>query len=270
MSWPTTADGLWYIFDGQVLVPVDPSTGASVIMLRPQGGIAQGVGAIATGPPGAAATFQTGAIPFTELAASDPTPASITVTQVSPGVYALSGALHAGAAGANGTTSIDLTTISGTAVAGEIIKVNTGATGFSFDYEAVAERYVPASISTTNTSGTTACCTVAIPARNRDYRVFVTGYNVVTQSGGSDVRVDLVARLNSTSGNIVARCPGIGGTERLQFSSTPPAGSADSFDKVTAGNAANIYIRVEQQSGANTYTTSTSTAAFAVWAMPVG
>jgi hypothetical protein len=65
------------------------------------------------------------------------------------------------------------------------------------------------------------------------------------------------------------RCQGLGGTERLTLTDAPPAGSVTGFNKVTAGNAATIHFRAEQQGGANTYTTSNSEAVFVVDIMPV-
>lgn len=273
MSWPTTVYNgeEWYIFDGITLIPVTPGAGAAILLLRPQGGMGINIPAIATGDPGDPALFEEGPIAFTELDHDDPTAAGLTVTQVSPGLFALSGALHAGAPGQDGTTSLDVDTIAGSKVAGKIIKLNSGLTGFDYAYEAVGERYLPASINNTAAGNpNSTLTTISIPARNRDYRLLVTGAQNVVQNGGSNVVVDLVARLNNeTSGNIVARCHGIGGTERLTFASAPAAGSNDAFDKVTAGNAANVYIRTEQQSGSNSYTTSGSTGRFAAWAIDV-
>ena len=234
MSWPTTSDGLWYIFDGQVLIPVSPETGAPILMLRPQGGMGVGIPAIADGEPGPAATFQEGPVTFTELAHDDPTPASLSVTQVSPGVYALSGALHKGGPGEDGTSAIDMDSIGGTPTADQLIKVNGTADGFDYAFEKVAERYVPATINNTTAGNTTSTlATIPIPNKHFAYRIIVQGQTIVTQNGGSNVVVNLRARLNDqTGGNIIAETPGLGGTERLSFSSVPPAGVADSFDKV--------------------------------------
>lgn len=277
MSWPTTADGQYYLFDGQVQIPIDPSTGVAHLILRPQGGIGVGIPPVADGAPGLPATFQEGAVDFTELAWDDPTQASLTVTQISldPPVYALSGALHSGPPGEDGTTSIDLGSIGGTPVAGQTIKVNGSATGFDFTDMRVADRCIPASISNTaagNASST--LCPIVIPSRNYDRRLLVAGHTIYTQNGGSNVVVDFVARLNNqSSGNVIARCqglgPGTGGMERLTFSSASPPGSADGFNKVPAGSGATVYIRTEQQSGSNSYTTSNSTTLAEVWAFPV-
>jgi hypothetical protein len=276
LSWPTTTynGAEYWMFDGITLVPVDPTTGVAILMLKPSGAsIASGIPAIAKGEDGDPAEFQEGPLDsFTELDYDDPTPASLEIVKVSPGLYTLSGALHAGAPGEDGSTAIDVETIDGDAVAGKLIKLNSELDGFEFAYEAIGECYRPASINNTSSGNTNnTLCAISVPAQNRAWRPLVVGSQNVVQSGGSDVVVDLVARLNNESaGNIVARCHGIGGTERLTFASCPAAGSNDSFDKVSAGDAATIYIRVEKQGGTNSFTTSSSTARFQVWAIPVG
>lgn len=271
MSWPTTTDGQYYKFEGEVLIPVDPARGAANLILRPQGGIGVGIPAIEDGAPGAAATFQEGAVAFTELDYDDPTAAGLTVTEVSPGVYALSGQLHAGAPGDDGTTSIDVESISGTAVAGKLIKLSSGLTSFEFAYEKVASRHLPATLNNTSSGNSASTLgVVSVSARNNDWRPLVIAQTIVTQDGGSDIIVDLLARLNGESGgNIVAKCHGVGGTERLTICSASPAGSADTYDKVNAGDAATIHLRAEKRSGTNSFTTSNSTTLFEVWAIPV-
>lgn len=277
MSWPTTTfRGVdYWMYDGITLVPIDPTTGAAYILLKPaNGAITDGIPPIADGADGVPPALDS-VIDVTELAYDDPTAASGELTLISPGpppVYGMSLALHAGAPGDDTVTSIDMGSIAGTATASKIIKVNATADGFDYAYEAVGERYIPATINNTSAGNpTSTLATVSIPARNRDYRPLVSGYTVVTQSGGSDVVTDLIVRLNNeTGGNIVGRCPGVTSTERLMLASGPAAGSADSFDKVTAGNAATFYFRTERQSGTNTYTTSSSTTRFCVWAMPIG
>lgn len=275
MSWPTTADGLWYLFEGQILMPVDPSTGMAQLILRPQGGIGVGIPPVANGDDGVPPELQA-TVAFTELAYDDPTAASMSWTLVSPGpppVYALTAALHAGAPGADGTTSIDLDSIGGTAAAGELIKVNAGADGFDYTFEKVGDRYVPATInSTAQGNANSTLATVSVTARNFDWRPEVFGYTVVTKTGAGSAVVDLVARLNTEgSGNLVGYCSGTNVTtaERLFLVPCPPAGSNDAFDKVLAGNAATLYLRTEQQSGADSYTTSNTTTRFCVRVCPV-
>lgn len=271
-TWPKTADGLWYIAECQALIPVGPETGVAQILLRPKGGIGIGFTAIEQGEPGAAATIQEGPITFTELAYDDPTAGGLTVTEISPGVYAFSGQLHKGAPGDDGVTGIDLETITGTPLAGKLIRVNSALDGFDFGYERIPFRISPGSISNTSSSNPQSTLTSFSVSSNTvhfDWRPMVVGCQPVIQSGGSDVIVDLVARLNGeTDGDIVAFCPGMGGSERLIFSPGPPTGSSDSLDKVTANAAATVHVRTEQRTGANSYTTSNSLASFTLWGIP--
>lgn len=271
MSWPTTTDGQYYKFEGEILLPVDPARGAANLILRPQGGIGVGIPPIEDGAPGAAAVFQEGAVAFTELDYDDPTEAGLTVVEVSPGVYALSGQLHAGAPGADGTTAIDADSVSGTKVAGKLIKLNSGLDGFDYAYEAAPTWHPAATLNNTSSGNATSTLgVVSVSGRNRDWRPLVVAQTIVTQDGGSDVIVDLLARLNGESaGNVVAKCHGIGGTERLTICSTPAAGVADTYNKVNAGDSATIHLRAEKRSGTNSFTTSNSTTLFGVWAIPI-
>lgn len=281
MAWPivTFNDAEYYKGEGVTLIPVDPTTGVAIFMIKRDGGIASGVVGIEQGDPGVHAEIDS-TINFTALDPDDPTEDSASWTELTPGsgstpqVSRLNLALHKGEPGDDGSTSIDLDTIDGTAAAGKIIKANSDADGFDWAFEKVGGRFIPASADSVANSGSgddnSTLTTIGIPAQNTDCRVMPVGYTIVTYNGGTDVRVDLVARLNGeTGGNIVGRCQGIGGTERLMLAPISPAGSADTFDKVSAGNAATVYIRTEKQGGANGYTTSKSTTLLGVWVIPV-
>lgn len=280
MSWPTTADGQYYHFEGIVDIPVDPTTGVAVLLLRPQGGSAgEGVPAIEDGAPGVHAELSE-EINFTELAHDDPTPASASFTTLTPpttstpGVYKLNLALHGGEPGDDGTTSIDVDSVDGTAAAGKMIRVNSAVDGFEYTSEGIVDRWIPTTINNTATGNpSSTLATVSIPSNTYDFdwRPIVHAQTIVTPDG-SNVSVDLVARLNGeTGGNIVGRCFGIGGVkERLTITSAPPPGSAAGYDKVLANAAATIYLRTERQTGSNTYTTSASTTLFSVQVMRVG
>ncbi|AHI61310.1 hypothetical protein SEA_RIALTO_19 [Mycobacterium phage Rialto] len=275
MSWPLNPAGTHYLFEGIVEIPVDPTAGAAILQLRPQGGIGVGVPAIEKGEPGVPATFDT-TVNLTELDPDDPTPAEASFTEITPpststpGVYRLNLALHAGAKGADGEAVWDPTDVDPSPVAGQVPVVNSTADGFVLAAQRVGDRYVPASISNTasgNANSTLA--QVSIPAQPFDWRPRVQGYTVVTGEG-ADVRVDLVARLNGeTGGNVIGRCPGVAQSERLILVAGPAAGSSDGFDRVTAGTPATIYFRCERQAGSVTYTTSASTSMFSVEVLPL-
>lgn len=275
MTWPTTSDGQFYVFEGRVLMPIDPATNVAQILLRPQGGLGVGIPAIAQGDPGITPTIDT-TINFTELAYNDATPASASWTETSPDVYKLNLTVHEGDPGASGTnaTIIGASDLTGTPAYKKIITVNSGANGFDYSVQKVGDRFIPASISNTSSGNPlSTLCSVAVPAQSFDWRPHVEGQCVITGTG-ADVKVDLIARLNNeTSGNIVGRAlaGGIGGINppTHHLVTGPPAGSADAYDKVTAGNAATIYLRAERQTGADTFTTSNSTTSFYVRVCPI-
>ncbi|AWH14419.1 minor tail protein [Mycobacterium phage TChen] len=275
MSWPTTPDGNYYRFEGLIDIPVDPETGATILYLRPQGGMGVGIPAIAQGPAGQPAVIDTEPIQPVELEADDPTPLTWSWTELTPpsesgpGVYRLNPMVRKGPKGDDGEAVWDPTDVSENPVAGQIPVVNDEATGFVLEAQKVTEVFFPASIN--NTSSGNANSTIAmveIPSRPFARRVRPVGYTVVTGEG-TDVRVDLVARLNGeTGGNVVGRCPGIAQTERLTLIPGKPTGSSGPYDTIAAGASAIVYIRCERQAGTVTYTTSASTSNFSVEVIP--
>jgi hypothetical protein len=251
----------------------DPSSNMFFACAAPSAGFSSGMGnfpALVQGDPGPAPTIE--GVDFTVLTFGDPTPDIADLFLVAPAtdltgpVYRLNLALHLGPPGADGTTSIDLASITGTPLAGKLIQVNATADGFEFISPKVGDRYIPASLSSTSSGNANSTIgAVSIPPQNFDWRPEVVGQTIVTPTG-ANIRTDLLARLNGeTNGNIVGHAFGISGvTERLTLSSAPPPGSADSYDKVLAGQGATVHLRVERQSGTDTYTTAASTSLFGV------
>lgn len=280
--WPivTVAGKDYYQVQTLTRIEVDPEGQVYYLIGTPQGG-AGSVGPLVQGDPGKHTEFQE-TVDFTALAWDDPTPASASVIEVTPGsdtvsqVVKLAVALHEGEPGADGVTSISLASITGTAAYKKIPQVNSAATGFEYTSQKAGDVYRPASIVNTpsGNSGFT-LCSVGVAAQPFDWRPQVSGYTVVTEDGGNNVRVDLLARLQvgatsaETSGNIVGRCPGVASTERLVFSEGVPPGSADGYDRVPSGSAATVYMRCERQSGTNWFTTSAATTRFSVRVQPV-
>jgi hypothetical protein len=274
MSWPLNAAGTHYLFEGDIQIPVSPETGAAIIMLRPSGGMGVGIPAIANGDPGVHAQLD-GTVNLTELAPTDPTAASASFTTITPpttttpGVYRLNLALHKGTPGADGDTVLDPTDFGG-GTPGQILVVNSASDGFDLAAQKIPEVFFPGTVNNTasgNANSTLAI--VPIPSRPYARRVRPVGYTVVTGEG-TDVRVDLIARLNDESGgNIVGRCPGIAQTERLIMVAGKVAGAADSFDQIAAGATGAVYFRCERQAGSVTYTTSASASRFSVETLPL-
>lgn len=280
MAWPiVTFNGAqYYQAEGTTLVPVDPSTGVAVILLKENGGVSDGFSAIEQGPPGVHAELD-GTVNVTELEPGDPTAASGTFTTLTPpvgttpGLYRLNLSIHKGAKGDDGASVWDPTDLDPTPTVGYIPAVNSALDSFDLVAQKIPEVFYPGTIN--NVASGNANFTMAqinIPSRPWARRVRAVGFTVITGEG-DDVRVNLLARLNGESGgNIVGRCIGITRTERLTMSPGKPIESgtvADTYDQIAAGDTAILYIRTERQAGTTTYTASASSSQFSAEVLPL-
>lgn len=273
-DWPLSPDGQYRQAEAKLLLPVDPS-GVAMIMVKPDGGaIGVGVTAVEKGDPGVHAELDT-AINFNALEPGDPTPdsASFSVlvppTTTTPGKWKLNLALHKGAKGDDGNTVLEPTDF-GTPASGQILQVKSDLSAFELVAQRIPEVCYPGAVANTPSGNPNyTLCPIPIPARPYARRLRPVGHTVVTGEA-ADVRVDLIARLNSeTGGNIVGRCHGIAQTERLQFSPGKAAGLADGYDTIAANAAATVYIRCERQAGTSTFVTSATTSLFSVEVLPL-
>jgi hypothetical protein len=278
-----TEDSNYYIWQGQVRVAksFDPATQSAVILLGPEGGIAN-IPALVKGDPGQPATINS-TINLTALAYDDPTTDSATFTLTTPATnstppeYTLNLALHKGSPGATGSSSIlSASDITGTGPDGySLVKTTVGGVGkVTFAAPRVGGQYWPNTLS--NTSGTdgqnrTLASVTVSPAPAFDYRLRVSGQCII--GGTANTRVDLIARISdATSGDIVGRGFGLPGaiTDRVSLSSGPPAGSASTVGKISANTGVTVYLRAEQQaSTTEAYTTAAATTSFMVEVVPV-
>lgn len=281
MAWSTTTiDGVDYLVvdvaSFRIPLEWDPSSNMFIAVAEPAGGIGS-FPALVQGDPGLPPTFDTPTLH--PLAYGDSTPDAVTFTLVTPAttttgpVYHAEFWLHTGAPGADGTmTILDATDLTGTPTAKQILVVNSTADGMVFQAQKVGDRYIPATINSAPTGNAPyLLCQVSVPAQDFDWRPEVEGYCIITGTA-SDVQVDLICRLNNaSSGNEVGRAaglPGINPPTHVLFSGPPP-GSADSFDKISAGSAATIYLRAERQNGTGSFSTSATTTRFKVRVQPV-
>lgn len=277
-----TEDDTFFIWTGDVRIPktYDPTTKSAIILLGPEGGVAN-IPALVKGDPGQPATFDT-AINFTALAYDDPTADSASLTVLTPGtestapVYRLNVALHKGSPGAAGTSSIlTASDVTGTATDGYLLAKTTIDSENKATWIApkVGGQYWPASIP--NTSGSDGqnrtLCSVSIPAQPFAWRPRVFAQCIV--SGTANTRVDLVARLDdATAGDVVGRALGAVGAAPppAVLVSGPPAGSLTTAGQVAAGSAATVYLRAEQQaSTTDAFLTAGVTTTFMVEVAPV-
>lgn len=277
-SWPKTADGQHFMAEGKILIPVDP-TGSAVIMVKPDtDAVGAGFTAVEVGPPGPPPTLDE-TVNFTALAPADPTADSASLTVLTPatsttaGHYRLNLALHTGADGADGDTVLTPDDYSETPVAGQVLAVAPGGEDFELVTPKIGGRHSPVTLSNTapgNAKSTIGVIAIAQGTYPFDYRVEVEAQTIVTGTG-DNVSVNLVARLgDENGGNIIGIGFGVGGVvDRLVLSGGPPPNSPASWDVIPAGAGATVYLRCEQQEGSDTYTTSADTTWFNVKVTPV-
>lgn len=253
----------------------DPNSRVFFFFATPAGGAAN-LGPLVKGDPGKHTEFQT-AVDFTSLAYGDPTPASASIVEVTPGgdtvsqVVKLALALHEGPPGEPGDTVLDPEDYSETPVYGQQLAVNSATDAFELITPKVGEFYWPAVVNNTPSGNANYTLgSVSTPAFGFDCRIIPFGYTIITGTG-ANVAVDFIARLNGeTAGNIIGRCPGLAGaTDRLTMVPGPVAGADNGINRVLAGNTSTTYFRVERQSGSDTYTTSATTTRFGVMMLPI-
>ncbi len=250
-----TWNGKRYLrWEGLLLVPLDfdPSSGV-IVAVAPPGGLAN-LPALVKGDNGLAPTLQEDA-EVTEIEWDDPSAVTTQWVLVTPGtdliapLYKEIKTQRKGPPGADGTlTILSATDLSGTSGARKML-------GVTFATQKVGDTYWPATITEASADSTQTLGVVNVPAQDFDWRPSVRGGSVVTGGGTGDCVVQLYARLNGeTSGNIVARSmPRSGIVQPHELIAAPPAGSADSFNKVSAGASATIHLRAERISGADTF-----------------
>lgn len=250
----------------------DPSSSMFIAVAAPTGGLGS-FPALVKGDTGDKPTLRN--VNFTALEADDVTPDSASWTTVSAGVYDLNLALHKGPQGATGDTVITPSDF-GTPIAGKIPVVNSTLDNFELKSQKVGDRFVPASIANAPSGNPNfTLCSVAVPAQDFDWRPEVSGSCTVTLTS-NNVRVDLIARLNDqASGNIVGRGRGAPnptyGTYPtvVTLSPGPPAAASSTYDKVSAGVSAIVYLRAERVGGTGTFTTTGSDTDFCVRVQPI-
>ena len=249
------------------------ASGAFLAAAAPFGGIVGGWPALAKGDPGFPPTLELNS--FVELDADDPTPASaalnllVPATEISGPVFGLDLVLHRGATGEAGTVELDPSDY-GTAALGKVMAVAAGLETFELVYPKYGGLHFPASISSAP-GGSTAEYTmgvisIAAGVYNNDWRPDPRG-NAVIVGSNSDVRVDLIVRLNDeTGGAIVGRgCGQVAAKWQPNIIAYPETGTGI----VPAGDAATLYFRTKKISGSGTYGASNSDARFSMIAHPV-
>lgn len=250
-------------------------SGMYVLVAAPLGGVASLGNILAKGDRGFAPSIEMGA--FVELDADDPTEAFISLdlvaeaTDVSGPVYALNGALHAGAVTESGSTTFTPGDLSEEPTMGYIPAVAAGLETFELVPQKVSAQYWPAAI-TNVPPGTSAGFTMTIvPIGAEPYdRYAYPGATVqVAAASGNNMRVDLVARLDADDGPVVGRDYGrAGATDKLTLVGFPDPGASSSATRIPANHSADIYFCTEKQSGSGGYSSVPGTARCGVLTVP--
>lgn len=260
-------DGEEYLQWKAVLrVPVNwtPEKGV-MVAFAPPGGIAN-LPALVQGEDGKIPVFRN--INVVELEPDDPTDASaewtlaVEATDTVGPLYDLTLTLHRGEAGADGVMTIltagDFDDTG--AAAGMVLALKSNGAGGYDGVEAVTMKvgnlYWPTSIATiSNATGANALCAIAVGAQPFGYRLAVEGQQTISPDG-PDIQVDVIARLGTTSGDIIARGQGLAGgaVQNLILSPVPAINAAPGFGEVSDGAAKTVYVRLEQVgSGTDTF-----------------
>lgn len=254
--------------DGQV-------SGMFLAVAAPLGGVASLGNILAKGDQGFAPSLELSS--FVELDADDPTPASASFnlivegTEVSGPVYGLDLVLHRGIQGEAGTATWDPADLSEDPQFGYVPAVAAGLGTFELVPQKVPSQHWPATV-TNVPSGTTATfemTVVPIAAAPYDRYAYPGGTVQVAAASGTNLRVDLVARLDADDGPVVGRDYGrAGASDKLTLVGFPDAGVSSSATKILANQPANIYFMTEKQAGSSAYSSIAGTARFGVLTVP--
>lgn len=259
-NWNTTTiDGKnFLVIDvAKFRIPLDwdPSSNMFLAVAAPDGGLGN-IPALLKGDPGVSDVIDD-VINFTALEPTDTTPDSADFVEISPGIKQLNLSLHKGAKGDAGSITLNPADY-GTPISKYLLQVKSDLSGFEYIAPKIGDRYFPATILSASSGNPTFTLTsIGIGAQAFDWRPSATGQCLITGTG-VDIQADLIVRLNDpAAGVIIARgygAPGINPPAHV-LSSALAAGSGANDDKVSAGNTATLYLRVERQSGAETFTT---------------
>lgn len=210
---------------------------------------------------------------FEEMDDDDPRPGAADLeivaepTEISGPVYGLSLRLHRGSKGDSGTATLAPSDVSEDPQVGWIPAVAAGLEEFELVPQKTVTQHWPATVDNAP-PGTTAGYTltiVPIAAAPYDRYAFPGGTVQVAAASGSNLRVDLVARLDADNGPVVGRDYGMAGAaDKLSLVGFPDAGATSTATKIVANQPANIYFRTEKQSGSSAYSSVPGTARFGV------
>jgi hypothetical protein len=271
-TWTTNSDGS-VTFNGTVTFPAgtNTATGAGVVIFGANGGTTN-FPAASTGPAGVSPTFTTAMVQVangTALPSPNPAVVFTAASGSTPPNYALTFYVNSGATGSSSTSILTASDLENSAQAGYTIGYNATTSKASWQPKLNGGWYYTNTISATasNTTSTKAMTSITIPSQPFSWWPHVHAYGNVV--GAVDTRIDLVARINSTTGVECARGLGAVGSSAPPIVAIPNGLYSGSGNIISAGSPATIYLNAENQnSSANPWNT-TSSAFFQVKVSPV-
>lgn len=243
----------------RMLKDSNPESGMYLLIAAPAGGLG-GFAALAEGPPGKSPSIVLNS--YEELPSDHPTPGTASLTEIVPptdaagAVYALDLAIRRGAAGAAGAAIITPADYGSTPTAGEFLMVGAGGASFTLGTPKLSGLHYAAEITSvpsgsTGTPQTFAVINIAAGEYTVDYQINPQAECRI-EATSSNIRVDLVARLNAVDGPVIGQCKGLGAAAKERLSITPGSGSS-AVGAINAGEGATVFFNTERQSGTATY-----------------
>lgn len=273
--WTVNDDGSVVLSDATITWAAGTNnvTGQGIMVITANG-VAFNFPALATGPAGPSPTFtitETQVAHGTTLPSPNPAVVFTPASGVTPPNYALTFYVNAGqdgASAANTLISPAPSDLEGTPSAGMIIGYSVADTKAQWQPKPVANWYwaSPSATSSNNTSAKN-IASIAVPAQPFDWWPEVQAQTTVI--GAVDTRVDLVARIASTSGEICAYGYGAPGAAPPPFWAFSNGLAVGSSNIISAGSAATIFLMAENQTASVAAWNTTSSTTFQVRPSPV-
>lgn len=273
-TWTTNSDGS-VNFTGTVRFPAGTNlaSGVGIVIFGPDGGDAS-FPAVEQGEPGATPTFTVSMSQQAYgTALPSPNPA-VSITPASgdtPPNYALTFYVNAGEPGASGSTTIlTATDLEGTAALGYLIGYDPTESKAQWQAIPCGNWYVASSIgaTTSNTNALKNMASISIPAQPFAWWPEVHAQAQVI--GAVDTRVDLVARIGSTTGTICGYGYGAAGAAPPNVVALPSGLAISSANIIAAGSGpTSIFLNAENQTSSGNPWNTTTSASFQVKVGPV-
>lgn len=273
-TWSVNSDGS-VTFNGSVWFPAgtDTASGAGIVVFGPGGGKAS-FPAVEPGPPGPATQYALSMVQVAYGAPLPPVNPVVTPTQWDangiPTALNVVFYVNSGPPGASGTTTIlTATDLEGTGQAGYVIGFDPNQNLAQWQPQLVGGWYFAEGIIATasNTVSQKSIGQIQIPPRPSAYWPIVKAQAEVV--GASDVRVNLVARINSNSGQICALGYGQPGAAPPIVHTEPYQLGPGSPNIVPANTSATILLYAENQTSSPNAWNTTANCTFSCKTDPV-